>query len=113
MRPHQDETGEEGVVIFPEGGRKKVRMGNKVSADKIRQAEHESGGQMRDQHETNMAKVKIETNDEAGNFWQLWGLNTPPVGTMIVYGVGSMWEYVVYHAVHALSWGELVMVTWT
>ena len=71
MRPHQDETGEEGVVIFPEGGRKKVRMGNKVSADKIRQAEHESGGQMRDQHETNMAKVKIETNDEAGNFWQL------------------------------------------
>ena len=64
----QDETGEEGVIIIvPEDGTKKVRMGTRVSADKIRQSEHEGGAQMKDAHERNKGIARLEVNDQAHN----------------------------------------------
>ena len=66
LRPSQDETGEEGVILLPEEDEKKVRIGGRVVAEKIKQSEHESAGQMKDAYEAGKAAVKVEATDEAG-----------------------------------------------
>ena len=43
-------------------------MGTRVSADKIRQSEHESASQMVEVHDKNQTKNKLDTNEEAGSF---------------------------------------------
>lgn len=66
----QDETGEEGVLLLPQDGIKKVRVGGKLSASKTRQSEHESTGQMKDAYERQKAITKVEAVDEAWHVLQ-------------------------------------------
>lgn len=61
----QDETGEEGIIVMPNDGRKKVLVGNRVSAEKIRQNEYESAEQMREAQVRNMERQQREVNDKA------------------------------------------------
>ena len=60
----KDETGEEGVLVLPGDGSKKVKMGTRVSADKVKQEECESAAQMHAPHERNMEKVKVCHNTQ-------------------------------------------------
>lgn len=69
----QDETGEEGVILLPQDGTKKVRVGGKVSASKTKQSEHESGSTMRDAFERQSEVAKVDAVDEVG-----WGLGLWP-----------------------------------
>lgn len=62
----KDETGEDGVVVLPESSIKKVRIGNKVSSEKVKQDEHESATQMREAHDRAVEKQKISTNEQVG-----------------------------------------------
>lgn len=62
----QDETGEMGVILMPDDGTKKVRIGGKVSTEKIKTSEHESVGQMKDAFEANKEAIKVSATDEAG-----------------------------------------------
>lgn len=51
--------------MLPEDGTKKVRIGGKVSTEKVKVNEHESGQQMRDAFEASKSAVKVEAVDEA------------------------------------------------
>ena len=61
----QDETGEEGVLVMPEKDRKKVKVGTKVSADKLRSAEHEGTDQMKAAHERLKDQTQLAANSQA------------------------------------------------
>lgn len=63
--PWQDETGEEGVLIMPQDGSKKVRVGGKVSVSKNKMGEQETAGAMREAFERQASVAKVEAIDEA------------------------------------------------
>lgn len=49
---------------MPDDGKKKVRLGHRVSADKVKKEECESAGQMAGVHEKNQSKLKVDANTQ-------------------------------------------------
>ena len=56
----------EGVVILPETSRKKVLVGTRMSVDKLKRDEHESGQQMEAAFQRDGLKIEMDTNTKAG-----------------------------------------------
>eukprot|EP00435_Cladocopium_sp_Y103_P025405 s25_g6.t1 len=68
LQVQQDDRGVEGVIILPEGKKRKVRVGTKVSNDRIKQSEHETGAQSRSHQDREAAKnvLAMNTKDMRG-----------------------------------------------
>ena len=62
----QDERGIEGVVIVPEGKRRKVRIGTQLSASAVKQREHEEKEGMQTMQQKDAAGLQVKSNTKAG-----------------------------------------------
>lgn len=62
----QDERGVDGVIITDGSeDKKKVRIGNKMAAEKSKVSEHEAGSQAQDVHDRNAKKMALASNTKA------------------------------------------------
>ena len=63
LQVQQDDRGIEGVIILKDDGKKrKVRIGTKVSNERVKQNEHETGAQSRALQDSEAAKNDLLTN---------------------------------------------------
>ena len=60
----QDDRGQDGVIIVPDGKRRKVRFGTRMSADRVKQSEHEAASQSRAEQEKNAEKNALAVNTQ-------------------------------------------------
>ncbi|CAE7038253.1 RE1 [Symbiodinium sp. CCMP2592] len=61
----EDDRGIEGVIVLPNSSKRKVVVGTRMSVDKTRQSEHESGGAMEQAFQNESASVMPEMNNQA------------------------------------------------
>ncbi|CAE7796920.1 unnamed protein product [Symbiodinium sp. CCMP2456] len=59
-----DDRGVEGVIILPDSKRRKVLIGTKMAADKIRRGEVENGGDLENAFQRDSSKLQAEVNTE-------------------------------------------------
>ncbi|CAE7402196.1 unnamed protein product [Symbiodinium sp. CCMP2592] len=64
MKIQQDERGVEGVIILPDSKRRKVLIGTKMAADKIRRSEVETGADLEAAFQRDSSKLQAEVNTE-------------------------------------------------
>ena len=60
----QDETGVDGVVVMPDGGRKKILVGTRMAATKEKRVEHEGQTGQDEAFDKSKSGLKVESQTQ-------------------------------------------------